>query len=103
MLWDAEEHLRIANEVVQLAEALGDKELTARGLFLRVAFSVITGDFKTATAEIDRFGTLADELRIPEFVWMRERWSLCGRSSPGGWRRRRRWPPRRLGRAHRIP
>jgi class 3 adenylate cyclase len=68
-LWRAEEMLAIAIETVQLAEDIGDKDVLIRGLFTQVGFSVILGDLKTANADIDRFGRLAEELRMPIYLW----------------------------------
>ena len=68
-LWGASENLSIANEAMQLAEEIGDKDALIRSLFMHVGFNVILGDMKTANAGIDRFGSLAEELRMPTFLW----------------------------------
>jgi class 3 adenylate cyclase/tetratricopeptide (TPR) repeat protein len=68
-LWDAEENRALAGELVELAEGLGHKELLARGLFARIGLGYILGDFQTANADIERFATVAHELRLPQNLW----------------------------------
>ena len=68
-VWDADENAAKADEVVALAEGLGDKEQLARGLFAKIGLNYIRGDLKTANEDIERFAGLAHELRLPQNLW----------------------------------
>lgn len=60
---------RISNEIVQLAEEMNDRELLITGLFVRIAMRMILGDIDSAKADIERYATVAEELRMPVWLW----------------------------------
>ena len=69
ILETASEGLETANEIIALAEATGDQEGAAKGLFRRIAYLIILGDMKSAYENTDKFGRIAAELRIPLHLW----------------------------------
>ena len=68
-LWNADVNLGIADEVVALADEIGNRELMARGHFMQIGLNLILGEFKTAFDTIEEFVPLAQELRLPELLW----------------------------------
>ncbi len=72
VLWSPEhlaERSGFAGEMVELAEALGDAELTLQGLRWRVVDGLETGDIAAVDTAIERYEQLAVELRHPYYRW----------------------------------
>jgi DNA-binding CsgD family transcriptional regulator/tetratricopeptide (TPR) repeat protein len=63
------ERSALTAEVLQLAEALGDAELTLLGLRGRVVDSLELGDPAALDAAIARYAELAEQLRQPYYRW----------------------------------
>jgi class 3 adenylate cyclase len=61
-----------AQEVLQLAEELGDREMITYGRFSLIVTKLIMGDAQTAFAEIDAYGHMAEEIRMPLWMWQFE-------------------------------
>ncbi|HET8975732.1 MAG TPA: protein kinase [Solirubrobacterales bacterium] len=64
-----EERLRIADEMLALGEATGDRESTLRGHAYRLWQLLELGDLEGVDAELAMYERLADELRMPEHGW----------------------------------
>jgi hypothetical protein len=71
-LVDPDARLAMAQEIVRLGEEAQDNELILRGLFVRVGMQIILGDMDAANADIDKYATLATEMRIPRWIWQAE-------------------------------
>jgi tetratricopeptide (TPR) repeat protein len=65
-----EERSAIAEELLRLGEAGGDRELELAGRCRRVTSSLQSGDTRTAQADITACARLAGELRMPAHQWM---------------------------------
>ena len=70
-LWpeNPEERLKIATELVAVADAVGDSERTAQGRFYRVEALLELGRIAAAETELEAAGRLAGELRQPAQLW----------------------------------
>jgi hypothetical protein len=64
-----EERHAVTSELVEVAEAAGDKELMYDGHMFRFAVAVEVGDMSTAYAELEAQTSLAEELRQPAQLW----------------------------------
>ncbi|MHB8574520.1 MAG: helix-turn-helix transcriptional regulator [Dehalococcoidia bacterium] len=72
VLWSAEhldERSGYADEIVELAEAAGEAELTLQGLRWRIVDHLELGDIAAVDAAIERYQQLAGELRHPYYQW----------------------------------
>jgi tetratricopeptide (TPR) repeat protein len=69
-----DERLALADEMVALAEARGDRERALQGRNWRVLDLLERGDLAAARREIDEHGRLADELRLPGYQWWAPMW-----------------------------
>ncbi|MFL6221310.1 MAG: tetratricopeptide repeat protein [Actinomycetes bacterium] len=100
-----EECSAIAEELLRLGRAAGDRELELAGRCRRATSSLQSGDARTVAADISACAGLAEELRMPAHQWlattMRAMWRCCG----APWRRRSGWPswPARSSRTARTP
>ena len=65
-----EERSAIAEELLRLGRAAGDRELELAGRCRRVTSSLQSGDIRTAQADITACSRLAGELRMPAHQWM---------------------------------
>ncbi len=70
-----DERLALAEEMVALAEAHGDREGALQGRNWRVLDVLERGDIAAARREIGEHGRLADELRLPGYQWWAPMWS----------------------------
>jgi DNA-binding SARP family transcriptional activator len=70
-----DERLALADEMVALAEAGGDREHALQGRNWRVLDLLERGDIDAARSEIDEHGRLADELRLPGYQWWTPMWA----------------------------
>jgi class 3 adenylate cyclase len=61
-----------AEEVLRLAEELGDREMVTYGRFSLIITKLIMGDARTAFAEIDVYAHMAEEIRMPLWMWQAE-------------------------------
>ena len=71
-LWgpgDVQDRLAAATEMIQLAEAVGDRERAMRGRIERIADLLQLGVVPVVDAEIDTYLRLAEELRQPRYLW----------------------------------
>jgi tetratricopeptide (TPR) repeat protein len=64
-----EERLRIADEIIKIAETTGDAERVFQGHHYRSAVFLELGDIASVKAELDGNARLADELRQPAHRW----------------------------------
>jgi class 3 adenylate cyclase len=64
-------HHRLANadEMLQLAERAGDRELAVRGHVYRLMALLEAGDAAGAEVELDTYSRLASDLRMPQHLW----------------------------------
>ncbi|HEY7621278.1 MAG TPA: AAA family ATPase [Solirubrobacteraceae bacterium] len=69
-----DERLALADEMVALAEADGDREHALQGRNWRVLDLLERGDLDAARREIDEHGRLADDLRLPGYQWWTPMW-----------------------------
>jgi DNA-binding SARP family transcriptional activator len=69
-----DERLALADEMVERAEAAGDRERALQGRNWRVLDLLERGDIAAARREIDEHGRLADELRLPGYQWWTPMW-----------------------------
>jgi tetratricopeptide (TPR) repeat protein len=65
-----EERIAIANELIQLAEEVGDRERAAAARYYRMMFLLELGDMSAVSAGLDAYGRLAEELRQPAQLWL---------------------------------
>jgi tetratricopeptide (TPR) repeat protein len=70
-----DERLALAEEMVALAEADGDREGALQGRNWRVLDLLERGDVAAARRAIDEHGRMADELRLPGYQWWAPMWS----------------------------
>jgi class 3 adenylate cyclase len=75
----AEERMRIADEITALGESSGEREYALRGHFFRLRECLEVGDMPGVDRELARFTEVAEELRIPQWLW-RIRTYRCMRS-----------------------
>jgi class 3 adenylate cyclase len=61
-----------AGELLRLAEELGDREMISFGRFSVIVTRLILGDTQTAFAEIDVYSQMAEEMRMPLWMWQSE-------------------------------
>jgi len=71
-LVNVDQRLAMAEELVSLAEETEDNELLLRGLFARGTIQIIRGEVEAANADIDKFESVAAELRITRWIWQAE-------------------------------
>ena len=64
-----DERLAVCAEIVELAEAMGSRELALFGHHYLFVAQLETGDTDAAGATLDRFELLAEELRQPLYLW----------------------------------
>ncbi len=65
----ARERLAIAEEMLELGSACGDREAMLRGHAYRAWSYLELGDVAAVDRELTVYATLADELRMPEHTW----------------------------------
>jgi class 3 adenylate cyclase len=58
-----------ADEILQLGERTGDREIAITGLNWRLLSHGSTGDLDAFARDLERYGRIADELRQPRYVW----------------------------------
>ncbi|MGZ5358204.1 MAG: protein kinase domain-containing protein [Solirubrobacterales bacterium] len=63
------ERMRIADEMLELGQATGDRESVLRGHAFRLWGLLELGDLAGVDAELAIYSRLADELRMPEHTW----------------------------------
>ncbi len=63
------ERLALADEMVELGEACGDREAVVRGHAYRLWSYLELGDIPAVDRELELYARLADELRMPEHTW----------------------------------
>jgi len=76
-LWSPDrlaERLRVARELVDLAELVGDRERSLQARTWLVLDLVEAGDLDTARGEIEEYARLAEPLDIPAFEWWVPAW-----------------------------
>jgi class 3 adenylate cyclase len=71
-LFNVDQRLAMAEELVSLAEETQGGELLLRGLFARGTIKIIRGEMEAANSDIDKFESVAKELRIPRWIWQAE-------------------------------
>jgi hypothetical protein len=64
-----EERRRAAEELVRIAERVGDREMAYRGHHMRLRTALELDDIATVDAALEACAALADELRQPFYVW----------------------------------
>ena len=64
-----DERLRIADEIIQIAETTGDAERVFQGHHYRLAVFLERGDMPSVRVELEGNARLADELRQPAHRW----------------------------------
>lgn len=69
-----EERLAVSRELVELAEAVGDRERSLLGRTWLVLDLVETGDLDEARAEIAAYARLVEPLGIPAYSWWAPAW-----------------------------
>lgn len=72
-IWEPEhldDRLAIAAEIVQLAEAAGDRETALRGYRFRCIDLLELGDVAAADAALDTYARRAEEFRQPAYFWL---------------------------------
>ena len=57
------------DEMLELAERAGDRELAVRGHVYRMLALLDVGDVARADVELDTYSRLAEELRMPQHLW----------------------------------
>lgn len=73
ILWRVDhiiDRLSISAEIIQLAEAAGNKELALQGRTWRLVDLMGIGNVHAFDAEIDKQAQQAEELRQPRYLWM---------------------------------
>ncbi|CAN5122009.1 AAA family ATPase [soil metagenome] len=65
----AQEQIAIADELVRLAEGIGDRDREVEGHLLRVKSLMAAGDINGARAEMELSARLAEEMRQPSQRW----------------------------------
>jgi eukaryotic-like serine/threonine-protein kinase len=65
----ARERLANSDELIELAERAGDRELAVRGHAYRLVALLDLGDVEGADREIDAYARLAEDLRQPQHLW----------------------------------
>jgi predicted ATPase len=65
----ARQRLANAEELLELAERAGDRELAVRGHVYRLVALLELGDVAAADLELDAYAPLAEELRQPQHLW----------------------------------
>ena len=71
-LWGAgvlQERLTTTTEMIQLAEATGDRERQMRGRVERLADLLELGEMRVVDMELDAYLSLAQTLRQPRYLW----------------------------------
>jgi tetratricopeptide (TPR) repeat protein len=71
-LWgtqDVQERLATITEIIQLAEAVGNRERAMRSRIDRIATLLALGERMAADAELTTYTQLAAELRQPRYLW----------------------------------
>lgn len=68
------ERLRLATEMLELAEAAGDRELALQARNWRVTDYLEAGDGPSVRAELDAYATLASEARLAAYSWYVPMW-----------------------------
>ena len=71
-----DERLGISQELLALAERIGEPELQARALHWRAYDLLEAGDAQAARRACDRIALLASELRQPTYWFLATRWEL---------------------------
>lgn len=66
---EAEERLAIADEIVEIAERLGDGELSTQGRALRMGNLLELGDVAALGAEVDAYDAIVARLSQPHYLW----------------------------------
>jgi tetratricopeptide (TPR) repeat protein len=66
---NVEERLKIATELLALAERIDDKERMLRGHYLRMLDQLEIGDMPAVNKEIEAYDSLSKELRQPLYLW----------------------------------
>ena len=69
-----EERLDIAHEVLNLAHAIGDRELTLQGHAFLVAAYLELNDLPAVDDNIEAVGRLAEAVRRPQYQWWKLHW-----------------------------
>ncbi len=68
----AQERLSDVEEIASLARELNDPELLSYARVSSIAVKTILGDIEAVTTEVETFALLADESRIPVWLWQLE-------------------------------
>jgi class 3 adenylate cyclase/tetratricopeptide (TPR) repeat protein len=63
------QRLRNTDEMLELAERAGDRELAVRGHVYRMLALLDVGDVAGADLELDTYSRLAEDLRMPQHLW----------------------------------
>jgi class 3 adenylate cyclase len=72
ILAGAEERMAVTDELIGLAEEINDREMVASSLTIRVFLQVILGQMAAAYESIDEYTRIAEEVRIPGWLWQVE-------------------------------
>jgi len=73
VLWrrnDPMDRLPLANEIIETAEAAGERELAAQGRSWRIMDLMSAGDAPALDTEIESYARFARELRHPRHLWL---------------------------------
>jgi tetratricopeptide (TPR) repeat protein len=73
---DVGDALRVASEILDIGDELGDPELTLEGLRIRLAAQFENGQHSAATATAHDMKILAQALRHPEFIRLAAMWDI---------------------------
>lgn len=65
-----DERLSNADEVIRVATAANDLQLTAWGLDIKIEVSLACGDMAAAYEALERLEAVADQLQLPFFLWV---------------------------------
>ena len=68
------ERLAVSEEMIAVAEQAGDREIALRGRNWRVVDLLELGRIRQATAEINAYEALADDVGLPHFRWYAPLW-----------------------------
>ena len=74
-LWGPEtldERLEVATEILELAQSVGDRDLTLLGHRWRIVSLLELGDIAAVAAQIDEYSAIAEELKQPYQLWFAE-------------------------------
>jgi eukaryotic-like serine/threonine-protein kinase len=66
---EAEERIEVVDELVRLAEKVGDRDIATRGHLYQLANRLALGDMAEVDRELEIYTRLAEELRQPQHLW----------------------------------